>query len=210
MQIPLNTCGCDLPCAELAIKWRISKPSKLWSLGNRQKQTQSHSRKLRSTREEPSIAKCRLPMAWWCWKDLKTSAEEVKSLRRQWLLQRCQVDFGGKRYNETLRNENRHHWSEDNSVQFSHSVMSDSLWPHGWQHARPPCPSPTPRVYSDSCPLSQWCYPTISSSVVPFSSLFNLSHHQRLFQWVSSLHQVAKVLEFQHQSFQWIFRTDFL
>ena len=47
--------------------------------------------------------------------------------------------------------------------------MSDSLWPHGLQHARPPCPSPTPRVYSNPCPLSQWCHPTISSSVIPFS-----------------------------------------
>ena len=46
--------------------------------------------------------------------------------------------------------------------------MSNSLWPHGLQHARPPCPSPTPRVYSNSCPLSPWCHPTISSSVVPF------------------------------------------
>ena len=55
-------------------------------------------------------------------------------------------------------------------VQFSHSVMSDSLQLHGLQHARPPCPSPTPRIYSNRCPLSQWCYPTISSSVVPFSS----------------------------------------
>ena len=50
-----------------------------------------------------------------------------------------------------------------NSVQFSHSVMSDSLWPHEPQHARPPCPSPTPRVYSNSCPLSQWWHPAISS-----------------------------------------------
>ena len=56
------------------------------------------------------------------------------------------------------------------SVQFSCSVMSDSLWPHGLQHAKPPCPSPTPRVYSNSCPFSQWCHPTISSSVVLFSS----------------------------------------
>ena len=55
-------------------------------------------------------------------------------------------------------------------VQFSPLVMSDSLQPHGLQHARPPCPSPTPGVYSNSCPLSQWCHPTISSSVVPFSS----------------------------------------
>ena len=54
--------------------------------------------------------------------------------------------------------------------QFSCSVMSDSLWPHGPQQARPPCPSPTPGFYSNSCPLSQWCHPTISSSVIPFSS----------------------------------------
>ena len=56
------------------------------------------------------------------------------------------------------------------SVQFSHSVVSDSLQPHESQHARPPCPLPTPGVHSNACPLSQWCYPTISSSVVHFSS----------------------------------------
>ena len=56
------------------------------------------------------------------------------------------------------------------SVQFSHSVVSDSLWPQEPQHTRPPCPSPTPRVYSNSCPSSQWCHPAISSSVVPFFS----------------------------------------
>ena len=55
-------------------------------------------------------------------------------------------------------------------VQFDHSLVSNSLRSHGLQHARPPCPSPTPRVYSDSCPLSQWCHPTILSSVAPFSS----------------------------------------
>ena len=56
------------------------------------------------------------------------------------------------------------------SVQFSRSVLSDSLQPHESQHARPPCPSPTPGVYSNSCPSSQWCCPAISSSVIPFSS----------------------------------------
>ena len=55
-------------------------------------------------------------------------------------------------------------------MQFSRSVVSDPLQPHGLQHARPPCPSPTPGAYSNSCPLSQWCHPTISSSVVHFSS----------------------------------------
>ena len=57
------------------------------------------------------------------------------------------------------------------SVHFSHSVVSDSLQPHELQHAKPPYPSPTPRVHSNSCPLSWWCHPTISSSIVPFSSL---------------------------------------
>ena len=69
---------------------------------------------------------------------------------------------------------------------FSCSVVSDSLWPHGLQHARPPCPSPSPGAYSNSCPLSQWCHPTILSSVIPFSSALNLSQHQGLSQWVSS------------------------
>ena len=56
------------------------------------------------------------------------------------------------------------------SVQFSHSFMSDSLQPHGLQHTRLPCPSPTPGACSNSCSSSQWCHPTISSSVIPFSS----------------------------------------
>ena len=56
------------------------------------------------------------------------------------------------------------------SVKFSHWVVSDSLWPHEWQHARPPCPSPTPGVYSNSCPSVRWCHPAISSSVIPFSA----------------------------------------
>ena len=87
--------------------------------------------------------------------------------------------------------------------------MSDSLWPHGRQHARLPCPQPSPRVCSDSCPLSQWCHPTISSSVTPSPPAFSLSQHQDLFQWVGSSHQMAKVLGLQpqHQSFQQIFRV---
>ena len=60
--------------------------------------------------------------------------------------------------------------SRQGSVQFSCSVMSNPLQPHGWQNSRSPCLSPTPRVYSNSCPLSRWCHPTISSSVIPFSS----------------------------------------
>ena len=98
------------------------------------------------------------------------------------------------------------------SVQFSGSVVSNSLWPHELQHARPLHPSPTPGVHTNPCPSSRWCHPTISSSVVPFSSAPKPSQHQSLFQWVNSSHEVAKVQEFQlqHQSFQWIFRTDFL
>ena len=98
------------------------------------------------------------------------------------------------------------------SFQFSRSVESDSLRPHELQHARPPCPSPAPGVYPNPCPSSRWCHPNISSLWSPSPPTLNLSQHHSLFQWVSSLHQVAKVLEFQlqHQSFQWTFRTDFL
>ena len=98
------------------------------------------------------------------------------------------------------------------SVQFSRSVVSNSLWPHESQHARPPCPSPTPGVHSNSChrvgdaihsshPLSS------PSPPAPYPS-----QHQSLFQWVNSSHEVAKALEFQpqHQSFQRTPRTDLL
>ena len=97
-------------------------------------------------------------------------------------------------------------------VQFSVSVVSDSLRSQELQHARPPCPSPTTRVYPNPSPSHWWCHPAISSSVVPFSfcpqslpasESFPMS---QLFTWV------AKVLEFQlqHQSFQWTPRTDLL
>ena len=91
-------------------------------------------------------------------------------------------------------------------------LMSNSLQPHEPQHSRPPCLSWTPGVYPNSCPLSQWCHPTISSSVIPFCSCLQSFQHQGLFKWVSSLHQVAKVLEFQlqHQSFQRTPRTEHL
>ena len=96
-------------------------------------------------------------------------------------------------------------------VQFScHSVLSDSLWPNGLKHARPPCPSPT-QTQTHVHQVSDAIQPPhpLSSASPP---AFNLSQHQGLFQWVGSSHQVAKVLKFQvqHQSFQWIFRTDFL
>ena len=84
-------------------------------------------------------------------------------------------------------------------IQFS-SVVTDSLWPRESQHARPPCPSPTPRVYSNSCPLSQWCIQPSHPLSSPSPPALNLSQHQGLFKWVSSSHQVAKVLEFQSTS----------
>ena len=97
-------------------------------------------------------------------------------------------------------------------VQFSRSVVSNSLRPYESQHTRPPRPSSTPGVYPNSCPLSQWCHPAISSSVIPFSSCPQSLPNQGLVQWVNSSHQMAKVLEFQpqHQSFQWTPRTDLL
>ena len=95
---------------------------------------------------------------------------------------------------------------------FSCSVLSDSLWCHGQQHTRLPCSSLSPGVCSNSCPLSWWCHPTISSSDAPSPPALNLSQNQGLSQWVGSSYQVGKLLELQlqYQSFQWIFRVDFL
>ena len=95
---------------------------------------------------------------------------------------------------------------------FSCSVVSNFLRPHGPQHIRLSCPSPSPGVCSNSCPLSQWYCTTISSSVLPFSSCPQSFPASGVFQWVDCKHQVAKVLELQlqHQSFQRIFRIDFL
>ena len=91
---------------------------------------------------------------------------------------------------------------------FSHPIVSNSLRPHGLQHARLPCSSPSPGACSNSCPLSQWCHPTISSSVIPFSSCPQSFPASGSFPMSQPPHQVVKVLEFQlqHQSFQWIVR----
>ena len=78
--------------------------------------------------------------------------------------------MGETDWGETGSCSDGHGHAQSSSVQFSCSVMSNSLWPHGLQHARPPCPSPTSGDCSNSCPSSRWCYPTISSSIVPFSS----------------------------------------
>ena len=97
------------------------------------------------------------------------------------------------------------------SVQFSHSVLSDSLRPQGLQHAGLPYPSPTPSAYSNSCPLRWWCHPSISPSVVPFSShlqSFQASGSFQMSQFLASGGQNIGVSA--SASFQWIFRTDFL
>ena len=98
------------------------------------------------------------------------------------------------------------------SVHFSRSVVSDSLWPHELQHARPPCPSPTLGVHPNSCPSSRWCHPAIPSSVVPFSSCPQSLPASGSFPMSQLFASGGQSMEFQpqHQPFQWIFRTDFL
>ena len=95
------------------------------------------------------------------------------------------------------------------SIQLSCSVVSESLRSYGLQHNRLPCPSPTPGAYSNSCPLSQWCHPTITSSVSPFSS--SVQSFPASGSCESVLHiRWPKEFQLQHQSLQWIFGTDFL
>ena len=97
------------------------------------------------------------------------------------------------------------------SIQVSCSVMSNSLWPHGLQHARLSCLSPTPRACSDSCPSSQWCHLTISTSVVPFSSClqsFPASGSFPMSQFFTSGSQRIGVTG-SASVLKWIFRTDF-
>ena len=98
------------------------------------------------------------------------------------------------------------------SVKFSYSAVSDSLQPHEPQHTRPPWPSPIPGVYPNPRPSSRWCHPTISSSVIPFSSCFQsfpASGSFQMSQLIASGGQSIGVSA-SNQSFQWIFRTDFL
>ena len=99
--------------------------------------------------------------------------EALFTIAKTWKQNKCSTDEWVKKM--------WYIYTVDYSVQFSRSVMSNSLRPQGLQHARPPCPSPTPGVYSNSCPLSLWCHPTISSSVVPFSSCLQSFPAIRLF-----------------------------
>ena len=95
---------------------------------------------------------------------------------------------------------------------FSLSIMFNSFWPRGLQHAKLLCPIPSLGACSNSYPSGQWCHPTISPLTFPSPPAFHPSEHQSFFWRVGSSLQVAKLLELQlqHQSFQWIFRTDFL
>ena len=151
----------------------------------------------------------------WCWHQGPEDCyeEEPSIVRRIGWSSSQGLLCTSRRLGQTLYGSERQNKSTGNSlVQVTCSVMSNSLQPHGLKHARLPCPSPTPE-----CTLTHvhWVSGAIQPSH-PLSSpsppALNLSQNQGLFQGVSSLHQVAKVLEFhlQHQSFQWIFRTDFL
>ena len=117
--------------------------------------------------------------------------------------------LGSQRVGHDLTYE-KLNWRLSNLFQFS-SVASDSAT-HELQHASPPCPTPTLGAYPNLFPLSRWCIQPSHPLSSPSPPTFNLSQHQGLFQWVSSSHQVARLLELQlqHQTFQWVFRVDFL
>ena len=135
----------------------------------------------------------------------KTSEKSSKGLHPMWQLSTWRLgddkQLGDIHLTEISQSWRQTHHSKQlfsgiSSVQLSHSVMPDSLRPHGLQHARPPCPSPIPGVHSNSCPLSQWCCPTISSFVISFSSCPQSFPASGSFQMSQLFHQVAKVLEF--------------
>ena len=153
---------------------------------------------------------CYLSSLWGC----RTSGSEINIdfLRPQELASGISqmvkmMRFWGKNYWRRLCNVFSwvpHHmallWEDGpfSLVQFSRSVVSDSLRPHESQHARPPCPFQTPGVHSYSCPSSRWCHPAITSSVVP-SSFCPQFLPASGSEWVNSSHEVARVLEFQLQ-----------
>ena len=132
------------------------------------------------------------------------------SAEQQWRLRQGEQTCGHSRGKERAGWIESVAWEHIYALVSSVRVVSNSLRPCDLQHARPPCPSPTPGVCSNSCPLSRWCHPSYPlSSSSPPAFFPNLSHYQGLFKWVSSSHQGAKVLEFQlqHQSFQWTLNT---
>ena len=124
---------------------------------------------------------------WWTGMWLRVGEIPFTTWNPQQSQQGCEEEGRGEKGKVTI------------SSLFSWSVVSNSLWPQGLQHARLPCPSPFPGICSNSCPLSQRCHPTILSLSPTYPLAFNLSQNQ-----------MARVLELQHQSFQWILRVDFL
>ena len=128
------------------------------------KETNYHEQEPANSRTEPTetsdIERTRYNYKIVCLITLKVKAR-VRSIISSKRLYKC--------LNRLEKNSNKS-LSHQSVSQFSRSVVSDPLWPHESQHIRPPCPSPTPRVYSNPCPSSQWCRPAISSYVVPFSS----------------------------------------
>ena len=150
----------------------------------------------------------------------------------------CDVSSEGAYCQEAFRNQLFLHFFVERSRRDCRFFLADSPWSvfsvlflpasrqefwgwappmdfvdlHGLQHTRFPCPLPTPRACSNSCPLSQWCHPTISSSVIPSSSCLLSFPASGYFAMSQSFASGGQILEFQlqHQSFQWIFRVDFL
>ena len=145
---------------------------------------------------------------FWCWERLRARGKRGENGWDDWMasqlkgleLQQTQGDSEDRgAWHAAIHGvTNNQIWLSNliSSVQFSSSVVSDSLRPHELQHARPPCPSPSPRFHVHHVnDAIQPSHPLLS----PSPPALNLSQHQGLFQWVSSLHQVAKVLEFQLQ-----------
>ena len=124
---------------------------------------------------------------WWTGRPGVLQFMGSQRVRHDWATEQQQNSYLEK-------NVNSIHWFS--SVQFSRSVMSNSLWPHGLQHTRLPCPLPTPRIYPNSCALSWWCLPTISSSVISFSSClqpFPVSWSFQMIQFFTSSDQSIRV-----------------
>ena len=123
------------------------------------------------------------------WSDLAAAAASMfrKDLRHLWLALSLCVNRKWRLTHSCKLLLFRAKSPQFSSVQFNRSVVSDSLQPHESQHARPPCPSPSPGVHSNSCPSSRWCHPTISSSVVPFSSCPQIPPSIRVFSNESTL-----------------------
>ena len=147
---------------------------------------------------------------------MRNSWSLMWSILTYWTSSKCQTLCG-----DIWMMSTRFHPQEDTWYCYFHPALNaacccsvpkscPTLWPHRLQHARLLCISLFPKVCSNSCPLSQWYYLTISSSAAPFSFCLQSFPASGLFQCVSSSHQVAKVLELKHQSFQWIFNVNFL